>query len=656
MDALKNALKNQSISQSGNQSRNKSNNKSRNKSRNKSGNSQNSNKKLSSKYGSKYGSIYCRMKDLNIWLLVIALVLSLTGVQTPEKAYGESSYSKVIQNACEDTFDALKKGNKYLLDDQTKASAGSSGSDWTAFLAAKYGLEDDEKGYLESLENSVERKYRENPEKLSRNRATEWHRTALTVLACGGDPTCFGTDTEGKNINLVKDGTYECAVGRPWRQGINGAAYALLILDSENYQIPENAAFTREDIVSYILSREIKNGGFALTGNLPDPDVTAMVLQALAPYKENPDVKETVSRGVNVLSHMQDESGAYKSYGTLNAESTSQVIIAVTSLGIDPFTDKRFISSEGKTLFDGLMQFHLSSGGFSHTNDGILNGMACQQAALALTALLRSISGKPPLFVMEDRKSAPTLRPLSTERPEETDSPEKTPLPEVTGTPENSETPEESKAPVPENSKAPEESKAPAPENSDAPESSKTSAAMNTEAPKSPKAQAAGNTGAPEDKAATESTGSPGKKRNSEKNKNPGDSKRTESSLENPETGTSPETEITSGTKSPSVTEKPEETEASSETKNPSETENPAKVKDSDASGTNGKSGSEGNIYLRRKPEPGYIRIGDYLVSYILVAGAAGVLILAAALILTVTGVRKKNKLKDPDKENKKEN
>ncbi len=71
------------------------------------------------------------------------------------------------------------------------------------------------------------------------------------------------------------------------KQGINGWIWGLIALDSMRYEIPSDAFYTRDDIIKEILSRQLPSGGFTLSGTQPDPDITAMALQALAPYCES---------------------------------------------------------------------------------------------------------------------------------------------------------------------------------------------------------------------------------------------------------------------------------------------------------------------------------------------------------------------------------
>lgn len=147
---------------------------------------------------------------------------------------------------------------------------------------------------------------------------------------------------------------------------MNGAIFALLALDSKNYEIPVNpiasTQATRELYVEEILRREIPTGGWALTGGEPDADVTAMALQALAKYREDADVLVAVERGVTALADLQEPNGAYTSWGEENSESVSQVIVTLTELGISP-DDERFVKN-GQTLEQVLLRFAQEDGSF----------------------------------------------------------------------------------------------------------------------------------------------------------------------------------------------------------------------------------------------------------------------------------------------------
>ena len=366
---------------------------------------------------------------------VIALVMLFSGVcgifsQFIVIAADSTATARLL---C-DTADGIikwKKGNAGL-DDAVSSPllsgtfldlAGTTAGDWYPIGLSRLGISDDYDAYLAVLRENVRVRYGSS-EKLSNTKATEWHRIILSVLAAGGDPTNMGKDKSGQTIDLISDGTYNrgktVSLGK---QGINGWIWGLIALDSMDYAVPDDAYNSRSDIIREILSRELTGGGFALIGTVADPDITAMAIQALAPYYNselkydylrksdgaalNTTVRGVVDRALDRLSALQTADGDFISWGTRNVESTCQVAVALCSLGIFPLTDERFIKN-GKTLLDGIMKYRISDGGFVHSfkydpekptsKPDKSNSMAGEQVLYTLAALLRCQSGMRALY------------------------------------------------------------------------------------------------------------------------------------------------------------------------------------------------------------------------------------------------------------------
>lgn len=323
------------------------------------------------------------MKRLrNIMAGAAALVLALTLCVT---AFGETrAYSDMAASIA-----AAEKAQMGVAQDaplltEEKLPAGSSVSDWTALAMARAGIADDYAGYLARLQAYVERQYAENGG-LHAVKATEYHRIALTAAALGGDPAAFGAKPDGTAIDLVAEGTYN------WQgeedlggQGLNGWIFALLTMDAVGAEVPADARYSRQDMLDAIVSAQLPDGGFSLGGGAMDVDITAMALQALAPYREQ--YQEVIDAALNALSAAQTVTGGFESWGAQSSESCAQVILALTALNIDPVEDGRFQKNQ-RNVVEALMDFRLSDGGFAHEKDGPLDAMACEQAMQALTAM-----------------------------------------------------------------------------------------------------------------------------------------------------------------------------------------------------------------------------------------------------------------------------
>ncbi len=334
------------------------------------------------------------MKRLrNIMAGAAALVLALTLCVT---AFGETrAYSDMAASIA-----AAEKAQMGVAQDaplltEEKLPAGSSVSDWTALAMARAGIADDYAGYLARLQAYVERQYAENGG-LHAVKATEYHRIALTAAALGGDPAAFGAKPDGTAIDLVAEGTYN------WQgeedlggQGLNGWIFALLTMDAVGAEVPADARYSRQDMLDAIVSAQLPDGGFSLGGGAMDVDITAMALQALAPYREQ--YQEVIDAALNALSAAQTVTGGFESWGAQSSESCAQVILALTALNIDPTADERFQKNQ-RNVVEALMDFRLSDGGFAHEKDGPLDAMACEQAMQALTAMALRQQGEGRFF------------------------------------------------------------------------------------------------------------------------------------------------------------------------------------------------------------------------------------------------------------------
>ena len=184
------------------------------------------------------------------------------------------------------------------------------------------------------------------------------------------------------------------------QQGIMSYIYGEHILNN-GYT---SASFTQESVAESIISMQLSDGGWAIMGNYSDVDVTAMAVQALAPqYGSSGTVTASIDRAMEFLSAKQLSSGGYKSMGTENPESASQVLVALSSLGIDCMSDERFIK-DGNTVVDAILQYRLEDGSFCHLLDGGSNPTATIQAYYSLVSYLRMSSGQGPLYILDNRR------------------------------------------------------------------------------------------------------------------------------------------------------------------------------------------------------------------------------------------------------------
>ena len=266
---------------------------------------------------------------------------------------------------------------------------GSTGGEWMTIGLTRSGRTVPA-GYYNAVVEYVKANADAN-ERLHRAKVTDNARIILALTAIGKDVTNVG------GHNLLK-GLDNMAYVQ--KQGINGPIWTLIALDSHNY--PTMGDVTREKLIQVILDAQLPGGGWNLSGENADTDMTAMAIQALAPYyKTNEAVKAAVDKALEALSALQRGDGGFGSWGTVNSESCAQVIVALTALGIDPATDSRFVKN-GSTVLGALAGFYVDGGGFKHTADGERNGMATEQSYYALAAYYRFVNGQTSLYNMSD--------------------------------------------------------------------------------------------------------------------------------------------------------------------------------------------------------------------------------------------------------------
>ena len=202
---------------------------------------------------------------------------------------------------------------------------------------------------------------------------TDYERTVMALTAVGENPLDFDGVNLVEKIYNNKDIT---------TQGINAAVFALISLDTKNFDVPQNAVWTRDALIEYILKNRTSDGGWDYGGIKVDPDMTGMAINSLSLYKDRPEVKSAIDNAVKLLSKIQNEDGTFSCYGVENSESISQVIIGLCANGIDP-TSKEF-TKNGVNLIEALLTFKTEDGGFCHIYDTGSNGMSTEQATLAL--------------------------------------------------------------------------------------------------------------------------------------------------------------------------------------------------------------------------------------------------------------------------------
>lgn len=285
-----------------------------------------------------------------------------------------------------------------LADTVTEPAFGTNAGEWTILSLARGGYFEKDNAYFNDYYDRIVATVNEKAASVSlangalhKSKSTDNSRLIIALSSIGKDATSVG------DWNLITP--YE---DFSWikKQGLNGTVFALIAHDTNNYQTVDTTI--RQQCIDDILSRQLSDGGWALSGSVSDPDVTSMALQALYPYRDQAEVSAAAEKALTCLSDVQNEDGGYSSFGDANCESSAQVIIAATTWGINPDTDSRFVKNN-KSVVDALLTHYIEDeAAFKHVAAGSANGMATDQACYALAAYNRFINGKTALYDMSD--------------------------------------------------------------------------------------------------------------------------------------------------------------------------------------------------------------------------------------------------------------
>lgn len=293
---------------------------------------------------------------------------------------------------------------EYVKLETSNPSLGSTYGEWAVLAEARGNVSASVwyDKYLSNMATTVASKNGKLDNTKTQTKHTEYSRVILALTSIGEDATKF-KGSNGTVYNLVeplfeKNGsTYRVS-----EQGNNGTAFALIALDSGNYYDNATGTTARNAWINSLLDAQISDGSWGIDADFPgsNVDMTAMVVQALAPYcSTNATVKAAVDKAVEWLSAEYQKTGDYGS-----SESAAQVIVALSALNIDAKIDSRFQHNGISVLSNFLSYADPNSKGFLHDKqpNSTVNQMASEQAAYTLVAYDRHVNGSKRLYDMSD--------------------------------------------------------------------------------------------------------------------------------------------------------------------------------------------------------------------------------------------------------------
>ncbi|MFC0014322.1 MULTISPECIES: prenyltransferase/squalene oxidase repeat-containing protein [Allobacillus] len=348
--------------------------------------------------------------------LVISLLLIISTLGNGYIASAESAETvNSIDITENDIEQAIDSASDFILNNGVT-------SEWEAIGLAQAGKQVPNNyidTYFYNHLNSQVKKGLEN----GRIKITDIERLVIAASAVGINP--LQVEVDGKNlIELIynspeRRGGFETMTF----QGNNGPIFALIALDTKNYEVPNDAKWTRQKLINELLNNQNEDGSWHLNANFDSPsiDITAMALTGLSPYNEQEEVRKSIDSAVNWLSDIQTEEGGFDGgsfVGGITSEAASQVIIGLSANGIDP-TNEDFVKN-GDSLIAHLLSYQNEDGGFKHTQgEGVSNAMATEQALQALVAYDYFLKGKKSLYHFSDSEEGNEEEPPSEDESEE---------------------------------------------------------------------------------------------------------------------------------------------------------------------------------------------------------------------------------------------
>lgn len=222
-------------------------------------------------------------------------------------------------------------------------------------------------------------------------------KAIIAIKAMGKDPSQF---INGRN--LVK----EVYASPADRATATVYAFDLIALSTDDYAIPSNAENAPAKIAAKLVDLEVKitDGATTIGGGWswdtsgktpPDTDSTGMVLTALGMYQKyynDPSVKKAIRDGKRFLMKAQKSNGGYDynpgistSLDGVNSSSTAQAIIGLSSIGVDP-TSNKFTKNHVNPVSFLLNNYKIDNGFKWLPGDKGINDFATEEVFEALVA------------------------------------------------------------------------------------------------------------------------------------------------------------------------------------------------------------------------------------------------------------------------------
>ncbi|HWI48296.1 MAG TPA: Ig-like domain-containing protein [Rummeliibacillus sp.] len=293
-------------------------------------------------------------KSIKKWVAPISLASLLVASQLPASliAHAEESTqtttSKVVGQDVS-YKNVLKNSSAFLLSNTPNPTLGNEYV-VTNLARSNYPVA---KNYYEQYYNNIVKNIKEKNGNITKS-YSEYANIILALSSIGKDPTNVA------GVNLIDKMLDSYVETKADYRTFTQTSVVLLALDANNYTIDQEKYknLTKESIVDELLTAQTKDNGYGwAVGADADPDTTAMVVTALAPYMNQEKVSTSVNKALSYLQkQLNSKVGIYSDWlAGDNAASISQVVMSLLALNIDPKTEEGFVKTGGYWTIQNLL-------------------------------------------------------------------------------------------------------------------------------------------------------------------------------------------------------------------------------------------------------------------------------------------------------------
>ena len=281
------------------------------------------------------------MKKISATLIV--LLISMILLDIPVDIFNTVSADSGESYPFQPTDDIIIEALGYLRSQQaTDGSIGGfSVSSWAAMAIS--AAEEDAHDW-----GSLVDYLRDNADRIDENKATDWERQTLAIVACDENPRSFGGIDYLAKVESFYDGVQIGSLVNLYDDFFGILALVCGGIDKDSSVI--------QTVRAYVKENQNEDGGWG------DVDSTAAAVMALITAGEDSN-SGCITDALSFMKTTQVGSGGFQSWGTANAASTAWGLNAIVATGRDPTSSEWRIN--GDSPVDFLLDLQQENGCFN---------------------------------------------------------------------------------------------------------------------------------------------------------------------------------------------------------------------------------------------------------------------------------------------------